>query len=91
MTQQVGGVATPHAGLRRSGESEALHRGQRLNLGASMCRLERELSEENRTLRAGYGYRPGNALELGLEAARREVANDDAPGHEVILRARIQW
>ena len=47
-------------------------------------------AEENRTLRAGYGYRPGNALELGLEATRREAANDDAPGHEVILRARIQ-
>ena len=43
------------------------------------------------TLRAGYGYRPGNALELGLEAIRREAANDDAPGHAFMLHARIQW
>ena len=70
---------------------DALRLGQRLNLGASEWRVESEFGEVNRTLRAGYGYRPGNALELGLEAIRREATNDDAPGHAVMLHARIQW
>ena len=85
------GVATPHAGWSRAGESEALRLGQRLTLGASEWRLESEFAEENRTFRAGYGYRAGDFLDLGVEASRREAANDDAPGHEIMLRARMRW
>ena len=85
------GVATPHAGWSRTGESEALRLGQRLNLGASQWRLESEFGEENRTLRAGYGYRLRDLLELGVEASRREAANDDAPGHGIELRVRMRW
>ena len=85
------GVATPQAAWSRAERGEALRLRQRLNLGASEWRVESEFGEANRTLRAGYGYRPGNALELGLEAIRCEATNDDAPGHAVMLHARIQW
>ena len=85
------GVATPHAGLRRSGESEALRLGQRLKLDASLWSVESEFAEDHRTLRAGYGYRPGDALELSLEATRREPADDGAPEHGVMLRIRARW
>ena len=84
------GVATPHAGWSRAGESEALRLGQRLKLGASQWRLESEFGEENRTFRAGYGYRAGDFLDLSVEASRREAANDDAPVHEVMLRVRMR-
>ena len=85
------GVATPHAGWSRSGESETLRLGQRLKLGASEWRLESEFGEENRTLRAGYGYRLRDFLDLGVEASRREAANDDAAGHGIELRVRMRW
>ena len=85
------GVATPLAGWSRAGESEALRLGQRLKLGASQWRLESEFAEDDRTFRAGYGYRPGDALELSLEAARHEAANGDAPEHSVMLRIGARW
>ena len=85
------GVATPHVGWSRAGESDALRLRQRLKLGASQWRLESEFAEENRTFRAGYGYRAGDFLDLGVEASRREAANDVAPGHEMMLRARMRW
>ena len=85
------GVATPHAGWSRTGESEAFRLGQRLKLGASEWRLESEFGEENRTLRAGYGYRLRDFLDLGVEASRREAANDDAAGHGIELRVRMRW
>ena len=85
------GVATPHVGWSRAGESDALRLRQRLKLGASQWRLESEFAEENRTFRAGYGYRAGDFLDLGVEASRREAANDDAPGYEIMLLARMRW
>ena len=85
------GVATPQAAWSRAERSATLRLGQRLKLGVSEWHLESELAEENRTFRAGYGYRPGNALDLSLEASRREAANDDAPEHEITLRARLRW
>ena len=85
-------VATPHAGWSRAGESEALRLGQRLKIGTSEWRLESEFGDENRTFRAGYGYRPGGFLELSVEASRREAANDDAaPQHDLMLRAWMRW
>ena len=36
--------------------------------------------------RTGRGH-----LELGLEATRREAANDDAPEHAVAARLRARW
>ena len=85
------GVATPRAAWSRAERSETLRLGQRLELGVSEWRLESEFAEETRTYRAGYGYCPGNALDLSLEATRREAANDDAPEHEITLRARLRW
>ena len=86
------GVATPLAGWSRAGESEALRLGQRLKLGASQWRLESEFGADNRTLRAGYGYRLGDLLDLNVEASRREAANDEtARGHEVRLNVRMRW
>lgn len=33
----------------------------------------------------------GAALEVSLDATRREPASDDAPEQEVLLRAAIRW
>ena len=85
------GVATPHAAWSRAGESEALRLGQRLKLGASLWSVESEFAQDHRTLRAGYGYRPGDALGLSLEATRREPAGDGAPEHGVMLRIGVRW
>ena len=89
--QGLAPVATPHAGWSRSEESETWRLGQRLRLGASEWKVESELGEDRRTYRAGYGYRLGGALDLSLEATRSEAANDDAPGHEIMLRAEKRW
>ena len=84
-------VATPYAGMSRSETGETYRLGQRLNMGASEWRLESEFGQENRTYRAGYGYRLGPSLDLTLEASWREPANDDAPEHAVVLRAGLRW
>ena len=83
-------VATPHAGWSRSTASETLRLGQRLRLGISEWRLEGEVAEEGHTLRAGWVYRPGRWLNLGLEASRHEPAND-GPALELRLRAGMRW
>ena len=83
------GVATPFAGLTRSGESERLRLGQRLKLGVSEWKLESEFGEEHRRFTAGYGYRLGRAFDL--ELIRREPANDNAPEHGVALKVRARW
>ena len=86
------GVATPHAGWSRSGESEAWRIGQRLRLGrASEWRVTGEFADESRTYRAGYGYRLGGALDLSVEASRRESASDAGAEHGVLLRAGMRW
>ena len=85
------GVATPHVGWSRTGESETVRLGQRLKLGASQWSLESELGQDTRSFRAGYGYRLGSALDLNLEAARHEPAGDETPGHEVQLRVGLRW
>ena len=84
-------VATPHAGWSRGEESGTLTLGQRLELGGSKWRLAGELGEDRRSFVAGYDYRLGEALDLFLEARRREAANDEPPEHGVILRARLRW
>ena len=53
--------------------------------------LESEFSEDARVLRAGYGYRLRNALDLNLEATRRDPANEDSPEHGLMLRAGMRW
>ena len=85
------GVATPHVGWSRAGESGTVRLGQRLQLGASQWRLESELGQDTRSFRAGYGYRLGNSLDLNLDAARHEPRGDEAPGHEVQLRVGLRW
>ena len=85
-------MATPYAGLTRSETSETLRLGQRFKLGrASEWRIESAFGETERTYTAGYGYRFGQSFDLILDATRREAANDDAPGHEMMLRARMRW
>ena len=85
------GVATPHAGWTRDGESEALRLGQRLTLGASQWGLEGEFGEAHRTFRAGYGYRLGDFLDFGVEAGRREAADDGDTEYGLMLRAVMRW
>ena len=86
------GVATPYAGLSRSETGGTLRLGQRLELGrASEWRVENAFGEDTRELRAGYGYRLGPDLELGLDATRREPPADAAPEHGVMFRARLRW
>ena len=85
-------VATPHAGWSRAGESETLTLGQRLRVGrATEWSLTGEFAQEGRTFRAGYGYRLGSALDLNVEASRREAANDEAAEHGVGLRLNLRW
>ena len=84
-------VTTPHAAWSRAGESEVLRLGQRLKLDVSSWSVESEFAQEYRTLRAGYGYRPGDALGLSLEATRRKPAGDGAPEHGVMLRIGARW
>ena len=87
-----GAVAMPYAGWSRSSERETLRLGQRLRLGqGTEWRLEGELGEDARILRAGYGYRLGSGLTLTTEASRREPANDDAPEHALMLRGSMRW
>ena len=84
-------VATPHAAWSRSKESETLRLGQRLKLGGSHWNLESEVAEDARTLRAGYGFRLGPSGDLGLEASRRDAADGNGDGYELMLRARLRW
>ena len=84
-------VATPWAGLTRSETDETLRLGQRLTMGASEWRLESAFGAAERRYAAGYGYRLGEALDLTLDATRREAANDDGPEHEIMLRAGLRW
>ena len=84
-------MATPHAGWSRSGETETVRFGQRLELGPSEWSLESAFGDDVWSLRAGYVYRFGNALDLSLEASRYEAANDNRPEHGAMLRARVRW
>ena len=84
-------VATPWAGMTRSGADETLRLGQRLTMGASQWSLESAFGAAGRSYSAGYGYRVGPSLDLTLEASRREAANDNAPEHEIMLRAGMRW
>ena len=85
------GVATPYAGLSRSETGETLRLGQSLRLGASQWKVESAFGEAERTYTAGYGYRLRGDFELGVEATRREAANDDAAEHEIMLRLGARW
>ena len=84
-------VATPWAGMTRSETDETLRLGQRLTMGASQWSLESAFGAAGRSYSAGYGYRVGPSLDLTLEASRREAANDNAPEHEIMLRAGMRW
>ena len=85
------GVATPYAGLSRSQTGETLRLGQSLRMGASQWKVESAFGEAERAWGVGYGYRLGQALDLSVEATRREAANDDAPEHGVMLRLGARW
>ena len=85
------GVATPYAGLSRSETGETLRLGQSLRLGASQWKVESAFGEAERTYTAGYGYRLRGDFELGVDATRREAANDDAAEHEIMLRLGARW
>ena len=84
-------MATPYAGLSRSETGETLRLGQSLRLGASQWKVESAFGEAERAWGVGYGYRLGQALDLSVEATRREAANDDAPEHGVMLRLGARW
>ena len=85
------GVTTPHVGWSRTGKTETLRLGQRLELGTSRWRIESEFGEEDRTLRAGYGYRFTDAIDLGIDVSRRENAGEARPRHEIMLNMRMRW
>ena len=85
------GVTTPYAGLSRSETGETLRLGQSLRLGASQWKVESAFGEAERAWGVGYGYRLGQALDLSVEATRREATNDDAPEHGVMLRLGAHW
>ena len=84
-------VATPWAGMTRSETDETLRLGQRLKMGASQWRLAGEFADDRRGFVACYGFRLGDALDVSLDATRREAANDGEPEHGLTLRARMRW
>ena len=84
-------VATPWAGMTRSEADETLRLGQRLKVGPAEWSLESAFSGEAREYGAGYRYGLGDALELSVDATRREAANDNRAAHELMLRARMRW
>ena len=84
-------VATPWAGLTRSETDETWRLGQRLKVGASEWSIESAFSDESRAYGAGYRYGLGDALELTVDATRREAASDDGPENEIMLRAGLRW
>ena len=84
-------VATPWAGWSHAGENRTVRLGQRLGMGASEWRLESAFGEAERRYGAGYGYRLGDALDLTLDATRREAAGGDAPEHAIVLRVHLRW
>ena len=47
--------------------------------------------EGERSWRAGARWKLGPDVSLGLEATRREAANDDAPEHGLTLRGALRW
>ncbi len=51
------------------------------------------LSGSDRDYTLGWRFRPlgGAGLNLGLEATRRESANDNRPEHAAVLRLRARW
>ena len=83
-------MAIPQAGWSQAEETKTLQLGQRLRLGPSEWRAEGEFADEARTLRAGYGYRLGQWLDLNVEARRRKAANNDGVDHEIMLRAGMR-
>ncbi|MCY4479509.1 MAG: autotransporter outer membrane beta-barrel domain-containing protein, partial [Rhodospirillales bacterium] len=85
------GVATPQVGWSRDGENETLRLGQRLTLGSSEWALESELGEESRVFSSRYDYRPGEFLDLSVQARRREAAAGGAPEYELMLRLGMHW
>ena len=60
-------------------------------MGASQWKVESAFGGAERAWGVGYGYRLGQALDLSVEATRREAANDDAPEHGVMLRLGARW
>ena len=85
------GVATALAGWSRPADTETLRLGHLLRRGFSEWNLESEFGENARVLRAGYGYRLGNVLDLNLEATRRDPVNDEAAEHGLMLRGEMRW
>lgn len=89
-TRKIQGI--PHAGWSRRDKTETLRLGQRLGLGrASEWSLVGEFADRSRVFVAGYEYRFGFMLGLGIEATRRQAPNDDVSEHSIMLRAGMRW
>ena len=85
-------ASLPHLRAGRGRRTpKPLRLGHLLRPGFSEWNLESEFGENARVLRAGYGYRLGNVLDLNLEATRRDPVNDEAPEHGLMLRGEMRW
>ena len=94
-------TGSPSSGTRASLPHLRAGRGQRtpkrcgsaISCGWSFSEwnLKSEFGEDARVLRAGYGYRMGNVLDLNLEATRRDPVNDEAPEHGLTLCGEMRW
>ena len=84
------GVATPHAGWSRGESGDRLRLGQRLRLGASEWSVEGKFGRDGRSYRAGWGWRPHDALGLSLGATRREAADEPAE-HQIGFRLQARF
>ena len=84
-------LSLPLPGWSRPADTETLRLGHLLRPEFTEWNLKSEFGEDARVLRAGYGYRLGNVLDLNLEATRRDPVNDEAPEHGLMLRGEMRW
>ena len=64
--------------------------GKRLALGRSEWHAEHRATDTAHEIAAGWTYRRGDALDVGVEAGRR-TGGEGKADHGIALRTRMRW